>query len=80
MGRDEVDDTDMTVAEFWAAAASGTPVRIVGSRAEYEAARDPSTEGRPAFVLNRHLDLAFQGASRGQNWTLMDMAGKWRPL
>ncbi len=34
---DEVDDTDMTAAEFRAARSRGTPTRVVMSREEFDA-------------------------------------------
>ncbi len=36
MSESEYDDTDMSAEEFWATEATGIPVQIVTSRAEYE--------------------------------------------
>jgi hypothetical protein len=66
MPRDEVDDTDMTPVAFRAAAEAGTPVRVVRSRAEYEAALDPVV-AQSAYALNVHIDLAFAGVAVGRD-------------
>ncbi len=57
MGREEVDDTDMSAADFRWAAEHGTPVRVVRSKHEYEVALracGPAT----AYSENVHLSLA----------------------
>jgi hypothetical protein len=45
MPRPEVDDTDMTSADFKALMADGIPCKIVTSREEYERRRNERPEG-----------------------------------
>jgi len=65
MPRDEVDDTDMAPAAFRAAQAAGQRVRVVGSRAEFQAAMDPNEPQPEPYVLNKYVSLAFAGMSSG---------------
>jgi hypothetical protein len=66
--QDEVDDTDMTPDQFRAAAARGTPVRVVRSREEYEAALGAlPVHDEVVYVANHHLSLAFAGPSTSPN-------------
>ena len=58
MDREEVDDTDMTPAEFRATRRRGQPVRVVPSRAEYEDARQRlSNAARPGRGYNFQVSL-----------------------
>ena len=61
MPRDEVDDTDMTPAAFRAAQAAGQRVRVVGSRAEFQASMDLNAPQPKPYVLNKYVSLAFSG-------------------
>jgi hypothetical protein len=65
MPRDEVDDTDMTPAAFRAAQAAGQRVRVVGSRAEFQASMDLNAPQPKPYVLNKYVSLAFSGMSSG---------------
>lgn len=64
--RDEVDDTDMTAAEFRAARDRGTPTRVVTSRSEFEAGSRAS-EARFEVYEDRAGGFRFRlRASDGQ--------------
>lgn len=67
MPREEVDDTEMTPAEFRSAAAQGLPVRVVTSRQEYEAALGPSRTQAAVYGANFHVSLAFAGPQPREN-------------
>jgi hypothetical protein len=58
MARDEVDDTDMTPAEFRAAMRRGRPVEIVSSREAYEARVQALAAGGPHNGINLSIKLA----------------------
>jgi len=55
---DEVDDTDMTAAQFRAAARRGYPVRVVASRAEYEAELRKLADMAAPRGFNLQINLA----------------------
>lgn len=67
MPREEVDDTDMTPAEFRAAAAAGLPVRVVTSRQAYDAELGPSHTQVATYGANIHLSLALAGPQPRMN-------------
>lgn len=67
MAREEVDDTDMTPADFRLAAAQGVAVRIVTSRDDYDAALRSLPSQSAAYVANYHLSLAVAGPQPEKN-------------
>jgi hypothetical protein len=67
MPHDEVDDTEMTPAEFRAAAAAGLPVRIVTSRQAYEAELGALRTQATAYVANIVVHLALVGSQPMEN-------------
>lgn len=67
MSRDEVDDTEMTVAEFRAAVAQGLPVRVVRSRQAYQAELGTLRTPAAVYVANIHLALAPAGTQPSTN-------------
>jgi hypothetical protein len=67
MPREEVDDTEMTPAEFRAAAAQGLPVRVVTSRQAYEAELGALRTQATAYVANVFLRLAVVGSQPAEN-------------
>lgn len=64
---EEVDDTEMTPAEFRAAAAEGLPVRVVTSRQAYEAERGALRTHATAYVANIFVRLALVGSHPTEN-------------
>lgn len=60
------DDTDMSAEEFWATEATGIPVQIVTSRAEYERLTRPMLE---RAVARAHVVFTFtQGPAEVGAW------------
>jgi hypothetical protein len=67
MPHDEVDDTEMTPAEFRAAAAAGLPVRIVTSKQAYIAELGALRTQATAYVANVVVRLALVGSQSSEN-------------
>jgi len=61
--RDEVDDTDMTPAEFRAARDRGTPTQVVRSRGEFDA---HSRHGGATFEVYEDRTGKFRFRLRGE--------------
>lgn len=59
MPSDEVDDTELTPAEFRAAVQRGERVRIITNREDYLAELRRSLADRAVYVANVHLSLAL---------------------
>jgi hypothetical protein len=67
MPHDEVDDTEMTPAEFHTAAVEGLPVRVVTSRQEYEAELGALRTQATAYVANIFVRLALVDSQSTEN-------------